>query len=305
MENNKEIVANIEELKKQKNAVIIVHNYQPPEIQDIADIMGDSLELSRKAAETDAEVIVFCGVRFMAETASILSPEKTVLLPDTGAGCPMADMITAEQVQKMKAQHPGALAVTYVNSTAEVKAECDYCCTSGNALKVIDKLKQQGRDIIFVPDKNLGTYISHQTEKGMIFWEGYCPVHVKITADDIRRQRSLYPEAKVMVHPECTEDVTELSDVVVSTGGMVTYPGTVEAKEFIVGTEIGMLYRLNKIHPDKTFIPASDAAVCIDMKKITREKVLSALRNMSPEIRVSEEIRRKALIPLKRMLEIV
>lgn len=305
MENRKDLIIEINKLKEMRNAVILVHNYQPPEIQDLADFWGDSLELSRKAASTDADVIVFCGVRFMAETASILSPNKTVLLPDVSAGCPMADMITAEQLREMKQKYPDALVVTYVNSSAEVKAESDYCCTSGNAIRVVEKVKEHHKRIIFVPDKHLGGYISRKTGQEMIFWEGYCPIHVQIKPEDILKLKNKYPNAKVMVHPECLKEVAALADVVVSTGGMVTYPGQTKAKEIIVGTETGMLYRLQKIYPDKIFISANMQAVCHDMKRITLQKVATSLKELTPEIRVPESIRNKALVPLNRMLQIV
>ncbi len=305
MENRTDLVRNIEELKKERNAVILVHNYQPPKIHEIADILGDSLELSQKASTTEADVIVFCGVKFMAETASILSPDKTVLLPDDTAGCPMADMITAEELRNMKKQYPGSLVVSYVNSTAETKTETDYCCTSGNALKVIEKIKELGKDIIFVPDKNLGGFISRTTDTPMHFWEGYCPIHDRFTADDITTLKVQYPDAQVMVHPECPKEVSDLADQVISTGRMVSWPGETDAKEIIVGTEVGMLYRLQKTYPHKTFIPANENAVCEDMKKITLEKVHAALETMSPEIKVPEDIRIKALAPLERMLAIV
>ncbi len=291
-------------LKQQHQAVILAHNYQPPEIQDLADIVGDSLELSRKAAATHARVIVFCGVRFMAETASILSPDKTVLMPELSAGCPMADMIRAEQLRSLKKKHAEACVISYVNSTAETKAESDYCCTSGNAEKIVRFAAGQGRSIIFVPDRNLGTYISTMTDMEMVLWDGYCPVHAAITADDILKLKELYPAAKVMVHPECTPMVTGCADAVLSTGGMLTWPSRENAPQYIVGTEVGMLYRLRKSYPDKTFIGASDKAVCRDMKKITPASIAAALENLQPEIRVQDDIRTRALKPLERMLDI-
>ena len=273
-------------------------------MQDCADFLGDSLELSQKAAQTDAAVIVFCGVHFMAETASIICPDKTVLLPEAEAGCPMANMINAEQLREVKKCHPGALVVTYVNSTAEVKAESDYCCTSGNALKVINRLKDTG-DIIFVPDKYLGSFASAKTGKHLILWPGYCPTHIKILPDDILREKNAHPAAKVMVHPECHTSVVQLADEVLSTGGMLKYPGQSDAEEFIVGTEIGLVYRLQKLYPDKIFYPASEKALCPNMKMISLEKILRSLQEMSPVITVPEPIREKAYAPVKRMLEIV
>ena len=301
---DKEVIEKINKFKKERNAIILCHNYQPAEVQDCADFLGDSLELSQKAAQTEADVIVFCGVHFMAETASILCPDKIVLLPDINAGCPMANMINAEQLREVKRCHPGALVVTYVNSTAEVKAESDYCCTSGNALKVIDKLKDSG-DIIFVPDKYLGSYVSMKTGKQMILWPGYCPTHIKILPEDIMEQKRISPGAVVMVHPECHSSVSLLADAVLSTGGMLKFPGQSDAEQFVVGTEIGMVYRLQTLYPEKIFIPVSERALCPNMKLITREKILAALQEMSPVVNVPESIREKAYAPVKRMLEIV
>lgn len=303
-EQDQDLKEKIAALKKARNAIILCHNYQPPEVQDCADFLGDSLELSQKAARTDAEVIVFCGVHFMAETASILCPDKIVLLPDIDAGCPMANMINAEQLREVKRCHPGALVVTYVNSTAAVKAESDYCCTSGNALKVIEKLQDSG-DIIFVPDKYLGSYVCHKTGKQMILWPGYCPTHIKILPEDIVEQKRTHPHAVVMVHPECHCSVSQIADVVLSTGGMLKYPGQSPAEQFLVGTELGMVYRLQTLYPDRTFIPVTARAQCPNMKRITREKIVAALNEMSPVVSVPERIREAAYAPVKRMLEIV
>jgi quinolinate synthase len=300
----KALTDKIETLKKQRNAILLAHNYQPAEIQDCADFLGDSLELSQKAAQTDAEVIVFCGVHFMAETASILCPDKVVLLPNVAAGCPMANMINADQLREVKKSHPGALVVTYVNSTAAVKAESDCCCTSGNALKVVDALKNNG-DIIFVPDKYLGSFVAGRTGKPMILWPGYCPTHIKILPEDIQETKSKHPAAVVMVHPECHTEVAKMADVVLSTGGMLKYPAQADAQEFIVGTETGMVYRLGKLYQDKTFIPLTQRAVCPNMKVITLEQVLAALQEMSPEVKVPKNVRERAYAPVKRMLEIV
>ncbi len=304
IDRHRELADKIETLKKQRNAIILAHNYQLAEIQDIADFLGDSLELSQKAAQTDAAVIVFCGVHFMAETASILCPDKIVLLPDMNADCPMANMINAEQLREVKKSHPGALVVTYVNSTAEVKAESDYCCTSGNALKVVDKLKDTG-DIIFVPDKYLGCFVSMKTGKNMILWPGYCPTHIKILPEDIMQLRENKPDAVVMVHPECHSEVARLSDVVLSTGGMLKYPAQSDAEEFIVGTETGLVYRLQKLYPHKKFFPATERALCPNMKMITLEKVLASLQSTSPVVKVHDRLREKAITPVQRMLEIV
>ncbi len=290
-------------LKKERNAVILVHNYQRDEVQDIADFTGDSLELSQKAARTDADVIVFCGVHFMAETASILSPQKTVLLPDASAGCPMANMITDEQLRQKKKEIPGATVVTYVNSTAAVKAESDYCCTSANGVKVVSQIDNE--EIIFVPDQYLGDYIARKTGKTMTLWPGYCPTHVRILPEDIIKQKQEYPQAKVVVHPECRPDVITLADEALSTSGIIRYAAREDVQELIVGTEVGILHRLNKENPGKKFIAASKKAICPNMKKITLEKILESLETMTPEVKVPEEIRVRAKAAVERMLAIV
>ena len=289
-------------LKREKNAVILVHNYQRPEVQNIGDIVGDSLELSQKAAGTDADVIVFCGVHFMAETASILCPDKTILLPDAKSGCPMADMITAEQLRQKKKELPDATVVTYINSSAEVKAESDYCCTSSNGVKVVASLEND--EILFVPDQYLGDYIAKKTGKKMTLWPGYCPTHVRILPEDIIRQKQKYPGAKVVVHPECRPEVIALADEVLSTSGIIRYAAHDDVSELIVGTEVEILHRLRKENPGKTFIPASEKAVCPNMKRITLEKVLNSLETMSPQIKVPEDIRVKAKAAVDRMLAI-
>jgi len=302
MENrDAEIEEKISALKKRRNAVILTHNYQLGEVQDIADFVGDSLDLSQRAAETDAGVIVFCGVRFMAETASILCPEKVVLLPDVNAGCLLADMITAEQLRAKKKEHPQAVVVCYVNSPAEVKAESDICCTSANAVKVVESL--DGREILFVPDQNLGHYVSTRTGKKMILWPGFCPTHVRIRPERIKELKREYPQAKVVVHPECTPEVIALADAVLGTGGMCRYAQRDEVREMIVGTELGIIHRLKKENPGKRFIPVSEQAICPDMKLITLEKVLRSLEEMSSEVKVPEEIRLRAKAAVDRMLE--
>src|SRR5512137_1073773 len=235
-------------LKKQRNAIILVHNYQLGEVQDIADFVGDSLELSQNAAKTSASVIVFCGVHFMAETASILCPDKKVLLPVLEAGCPMANMITAESLRDLKKQHPGAVVMCYVNTTAEVKAESDICCTSANAVQLAQKL--EAKDIIFVPDQYLGHYVSTKTGKPMILWPGYCPTHARIQAADIQRARGLYPRAEVLAHPECRSEVSAAADFVLSTGGMIRHSKTTSATQIALATEMGIIYRLRKENPD-------------------------------------------------------
>ncbi len=303
MENrDNELTEKIINLKKTRDAVILAHNYQLGEVQDIADFVGDSLELSQNAAKTDAEVIVFCGVHFMAETAFILSPDKIVLLPDIHAGCPMADMVTAEELRQKKKELPGATVVCYINSSAEVKAESDVCCTSANAVKVIESLDAE--EILFVPDQYLGHYISTKTDKKMIFWPGFCPTHLRIHPENIMRLRQEYPQAKVVVHPECRPEVIALADEVLSTGGMCRYARQEDVTQMIVGTEIGIIHRLRKENPGKKFIPASEQAVCPRMKLITLESVLWSLQEMSPQVKVPEEIRLKASVAVDKMLEI-
>ena len=281
-----------------------MHNYQLPEVQDVADFLGDSLELSRIASKTKAEVIVFCGVHFMAETASVLCPDKMVIMPDITAGCPMANMLNAEQLRKLKEKYSKAIVVGYVNTSAEVKAELDYCCTSTNAVKLIQALKDK-KEIIFVPDKYLADYVSKKTDKKLIVWNGFCPTHIKILPEDIEREKRFHPQAKVMVHPECLPQVIKMADVVLSTSKMCEYAKNSKAKEFIVGTEIGIIYRLKKENPDKEFYPASEKAVCPNMKKITQEKILWALEELKEKIKVSEVIRKSALKPIENMLKIV
>jgi quinolinate synthase len=292
----------IQKLRKERNAVILAHNYQLGEVQDIADFVGDSLELSQHAARTDAAVIIFCGVHFMAETASILSPDKLVLLPVKEAGCPMASMITAEDLRQMRREHPGAVVVCYVNTSAEVKAESDVCCTSANGVQLVQKLECE--EIIFVPDQYLGHYISTQTKKKMILWPGYCPTHVRIQAADIHRVRKVYPRAEVMVHPECRPEVVALADFVYSTGGMIRHAKNTQTKATIIGTEIGIIHRLRKENPDKAFIPLSEQAVCPNMKLIGLENILWSLEEMSPEVKVPEHIRVKAKKAVDRMVEV-
>lgn len=295
------LVGKIRDLAARRNAVILAHNYQLPEVQEIADFGGDSLELSRKAAATDAEVIVFCGVQFMAETASILCPDKTVLLPEPKAGCPMADMIDAARLNELKTEHPGAAVVCYVNSSAEVKAESDLCCTSANACDVIASIEPD-RPIIFVPDKYLGAYAAAQTGRDLILWKGYCPIHVAITPGRVERAKAEHPDAVLMVHPECLPAVTRMADAVRSTSGMCRFARDSDARQFIVGTEVGLLYRLRKENPEKAFFPASEAAVCPNMKRNTLEKVLWSLEDLGHEVRVPEEVRSRARRALDAMV---
>jgi len=302
MENrDAELVEKISALKKRRNAVILAHNYQLGEVQDIADFVGDSLDLSQRAAETGAGVIVFCGVQFMAETASILCPEKVILLPDVNAGCLMADMITADRLRAKKKEHPQAVVVCYVNSPAEVKAESDICCTSANAVKVVESL--DAREILFVPDQYLGHYVSARTGKKMILWPGFCPTHVRIKPERIKELKREYPQAKVVVHPECKPEVIALADEVLSTGGMCRYAQRDEVREMIVGTELGIIHRLRKENPGKRFIPVSEQAICPDMKLITLEKVLWSLEEMNPEVKVPEGIRLRAKAAVDKMLK--
>lgn len=291
-------------LKQERRAIILAHNYQLGEVQDIADFVGDSLELSQRAAQADAEVIVFCGVLFMAETASILCPDKTVLLPDLHAGCAMADMITADALCEMKREHPGAIVVCYVNSSAEVKAESDICCTSANALRLVSGISAD-REIIFVPDQYLGHYVFTRTGRTMLLWPGYCPTHARIRAEDIARLRQGHPAAAVVVHPECRPEVIALADEVLSTGGMCRFAREAEAQEIIVGTELGILHRLRKENPGTRFYPVSEQAVCPWMKLITLDTIILALEDMAPEVRVPEDIRVRASAAVQRMLEAV
>ena len=294
----------ISALKKKRNAVILAHNYQLPEVQDVADFRGDSLELSRIAAKTEAKVIVFCGVHFMAETASILCPEKLVIMPDLNCGCPMANMITVQDLKKLKKEHPEAVVIGYVNTSADVKAELDVCCTSTNAVAVVNALKDK-KEIIFVPDKYLADYVCKQTGRKLISWNGFCPTHVKILPEDIKREKKFHPQAKVIVHPECLPSVVALADAALSTSRMAKFAQETDAKEIIVGTEVGLIYRLKKDNPNKEFYPASEAAVCPNMKRTTQEKIVWALEELKEEIRVSDEIRRRARYAIDRMLEIV
>ena len=294
----------ISQLKKERNAVILAHNYQPGEIQDLADFCGDSLGWSIEASKTDAEVIVFCGVKFMAETAAILSPEKTVLLPERTAGCPMADMITAEQLRELKGKFPDAIVVCYVNSTAEVKVESDYCCTSSNAVAVVNSLPAD-KKILFVPDRNLGSFVAGRTGRDIELWPGYCTTHVCITEDDIRKAKQEYPNAIVMSHPECTEPVRKISDELLSTGQMLKLVRKNSTKRYIVATEKGIIHALKKENPNAEYIPATERAICPNMKKITIDKVITSLEEMKERIVVEEEIRVRARKSLDRMVEII
>jgi quinolinate synthase len=297
-----ELKQEIRALLKKRNGVLLAHNYMRDEVQEIADITGDSLALSMEAAKTGAEVIVFCGVHFMAESASILAPGKTVLLPRLDAGCPMADMVTAEGLLRMKEEHPGVPVVTYVNSSAAVKAASDICCTSANALKVVNSLAEA--EVIFVPDRNLGSYVARFTAKTLHFWEGYCPTHERLKAEDVIRLKAEYPDALFVCHPECNPAVVALADHVCSTSGMYDWCRKNPAKRFVIGTEAGILYRLRKENPDKEFILASPALICPNMKLTSLEDILAALQTMEPVVKVAEEIRVAAKRALDRMLAI-
>ena len=301
---NNQLIEKIQKLKIQRKAVILAHNYQAGEVQDIADFTGDSLELSRKAAKTEADVIIFCGVKFMAETAAILSPGKTVLLPDKHAGCPLADMITAKQLRELKNKHPEALVVCYVNSTAEVKAESDYCCTSANAVEIVNSLPAD-KEIIFVPDQHLGSFVMEKTGRKMILWPGYCITHAAISVDDIKNARKEHPGAIVMAHPECNEPVKELCDQILSTGQMLKFARQSDVKEFIIATENGIIHSLKKENPQKDFYPVTSRAICPNMKRITLEKILWSLEDMQYKITIPPEIAKKAKNALERMVAIL
>jgi quinolinate synthase len=296
------MIETIKQLAKKRNAIILAHNYQPPEIQDLADLCGDSLELSRKAAQTDAQVIVFCGVHFMAETASILSPDKTVLLPRMDAGCPMADMITADTLQMKIASLPPMPVVTYVNSTAEVKALSTMCCTSANVVQVVNSLSQE--EMLLTPDRNLAMYAASQTGKKIHVWDGYCPTHERLTADDVARAKANHPDAVFIAHPECRPDVVRMADVVASTSGMLRHVSRAAEKEFIVGTESGLLYPMQKANPNKVFHRASEKMNCPNMKKIGMEDVLRCLETMAPEVKVPDKTRLPALKAVQAMIDL-
>ncbi|MBN1383067.1 MAG: quinolinate synthase NadA [Deltaproteobacteria bacterium] len=298
-----DIKEKIKKLKKERRAVILAHNYQIPEVHDIADYIGDSLGLSIQAAKTDAEMIVFCGVHFMAETAKILSPDKKVLLPDERAGCPMADMINADQLRALKAEHSQAKVICYVNTTAAVKAECDLCCTSANAVQMVGEALKDAEEIIFVPDQYLAAYVTEHTHRQMITWKGYCPTHANIRPDHLLTEKARHPEAEIVAHPECRPDVTRIADKVASTEGMLIYIKKSKAKAFIVGTEQGIIYRMQKQNPDKIFYEPSKPALCPTMKRINLEKILRSLEEEKHEINVPEEIAGKARTAIRKMLD--
>lgn len=296
------MIAKIKKLAKRRNAIILAHNYQPPEIQEIADLVGDSLELSIQAAKTDADVIVFCGVHFMAETACILSPEKTVLLPRADAGCPMADMVTPEGLEEKISRMGDMPVVTYVNSSAGVKALSTICCTSANAVAVVESLDAD--EVLMVPDRNLARNTAAQTRTTIHSWDGYCPIHDVLTVEDVLAIKKKHPEAVFMAHPECRPEVVALADVSLSTSGMIRYAASSDHVSFIIGTESGMIYPLKKAAPDKILIPASGEMVCKDMKKITLGDIVRSLENFNGKVTVPESIRLDALTAVERMINL-
>jgi len=298
-----EVIARILELKEEKDACILAHNYQIPEIQDLADFTGDSLELARRATRVERARIVFCGVDFMAESAAILNPQKTVLIPSLQARCPMAAMATAEAVREKRREYPEAAVCSYVNTSAEVKAESDICCTSSSGVRIVQSLAE--RQVIFVPDRNLGHYISTQTDKEMILWPGFCIVHERLTLEEVLEARRQHPRAELLVHPECRPEVVAVADAVLSTSGMLRHARQSAADEFIIATEVGLLHPLRKQNPDKRFYPAASHMVCQMMKKINLENLLEALEKDRHVVRVPEEVRERALRALERMFEAV
>ncbi len=295
-----ELAQQIARLKQERKAVILAHNYQLGEVQDAADFVGDSLELSRRATEVDSDVIVFCGVMFMAETAKILNPERTVLIPDPRAGCPMCDMAPVEAVRKRKAELLGVPVVAYVNTTAAVKAEADICCTSANAVAIVNSLPD--KRVLFLPDRNLGAWVQRHTDKEVILWDGWCPTHQRILPQDIQRLKGEHPKAVIVVHPECTPDVIDLADEVLSTGQMIRWARESKAAEVIVGTELGLIHRLKIENPGTTFYPVSFLTTCPNMKRITLEKVLWSLQDMKYPVEVPRDTAAAARRAIERML---
>jgi quinolinate synthase len=301
MPDNPTLLEKLKALKSRRNAVVLAHNYQLPEVQDAADFTGDSLELSYAARDASADVIVFCGVHFMAETAAILSPGKIVLLPDASAGCPMADMVTPEDVAGLRAEHPGAAIVCYVNSSAAVKAACDVCCTSANAVDIVARFPKE-REIVFVPDKYLGDHVRRQLGRELVLWPGFCPTHARLLPAHIAAARAAHPGAPILVHPEARSDVRDLADAVLSTGGMVRFARETAADTVVVGTETGMLHRLRKENPRARFVPLFEGAVCENMKKIDLPKLIWSLEEMAPRIEVPADIAERARAAVARML---
>jgi quinolinate synthase len=299
-----ELLERLAKLKKERNAIILAHNYQRGEVQDAADLCGDSLELARKAAETDAEVILFCGVHFMAETAAITCPGKTVMMPDPNAGCPMANMISPRELKKVLEEHPGAYVITYVNSTAATKALSDICCTSSNAVKIL-KQAPADREVVFIPDQSLGDYAAQIVGREVVLYRGYCPTHHRMLPDDINRARKEHPDAKITVHPECIREVRELADHIGSTSQILKFCGETDANEVVVGSEVGILHRIRKENPGKEFFPLSPLADCPNMKLTTLEKMVWSLEDMDNVITVAPDIAEKAKQAIEQMLAVV
>jgi quinolinate synthase len=306
VDSQRQIVKRINELRKRRGALILAHNYQIGEVQDVADHVGDSLQLARVAAENDsAEMIVFCGVHFMAETAVILKPDRPVYMPDPNAGCPLADMITARQLAELRKEHPDAAVISYVNTTAEIKTHSEICCTSSNARAVVESIPAE-REIVFTPDRNLGDWVRKQTgRENMVIWTGFCPTHNRILGEHVERARAEHPGAPVVVHPECRPEVRDLADEIASTGGMVRFCAESTAKEFIIGTEIGMLDRLRRDNPDKQFWPATGLADCPNMKLTTLEKILWELEGLEHRVELPAEVVTAARKPIERMVGIL
>lgn len=313
MTNTQSLITEIEQLKRERNAVILAHNYQIPEIQDIADYVGDSLGLSHQAAKAEADIIVFCGVHFMAETASVISPDKTVLIPNLEAGCSLADSITADDLRKWKREHPGAVVVSYINTTAAVKAESDYCCTSSNAVAVVESIPEE-KEILFLPDKFLGSYVEMMTGRDLNIWQGACHVHEKIGDLNLAEKQKQYPEAEMLIHPECGCSTSCMQKSafyfdckdghIYSTKGMLDRAGESDAKEFVVATETGILHRMEKENPGKKFYAANENSVCEYMKMITLENLRDALKFNQFEVKVPAHLAERAVVPIERMLEI-
>ncbi|MEA1936822.1 MAG: quinolinate synthase NadA [Patescibacteria group bacterium] len=299
----KNLAEKINKLKEARRAIILAHNYQLPEVQDIADFVGDSLALAQKVMKVKEEIIVVCGVKFMAETVKILNPDKKVLLPDKTAGCPMAEMIDVQKVRQLKNRYPDATVVCYVNSTVEVKAESDICCTSSNAQKVINSLKDY-QQIIFIPDKQLGHFVSLSSDKEFIFCDGYCPVHNKITERNIKNLKKQFPRAEVLVHPECSLAARNSADKILSTGWMQKYVSNSSTKDFIIGTDSGIIHQIKKQNPEKNFYPANKQAICEDMKKISLEKIADVLENLNGEVEVNGKVGLKAKRGVEKMLKV-
>ena len=295
--------AEIRALAAERQAVILAHNYQRPEVQDVADFLGDSLGLSQRAARSSARVIVFCGVDFMAETAAILAPGRKVVIPEPRADCPMAAMVDVDGLLALKAQHPGAAVVSYVNTTAAVKALSDICCTSANAVRIVQSFPAD-REIIFTPDCNLGSWAAKKTGRELILWPGFCPTHDQITLEDVLKAKLEHPAAKVVVHPECRAEVSAIADAVESTSGMIRFCREDSAEEYLIGTETGMIYRLSKDIPGKRFYPVTESSVCPNMKLTTLDKVLRALRAEAPVVELPEDVRKGALRAVQRMIEV-